>query len=91
MWVVNPYVKNTRADGASGGGFIYTGALAGRSEGGTTVRGSYVSGGSLESNRETIPGNNYVYSGCLLGASRGAVSASWASCDANHRDDLYHL
>ena len=68
---MNPYVKNVRTGGT---GYIYTGALAGWSSRAVTVSGSYVSGGSVASRRETTAATNYA--GCLLGAG-------WASCDAN--------
>ena len=84
--LVNPYVHNERTGNSlpvGGTGDMNTGVLAGTLAGGSAVRGSYVSGGSVAGVRAADPRRairNNV--GCLLGDNRGAVSSSWASCDA---------
>ena len=77
--LVNPYVSNTRSGGAA---FSRTGALAGRNNAGATVSGSYVSGGSVTSTRNSGSGNNTTLAGCLIGYNAGTVTTSHASCAA---------
>ena len=77
--LVDPTVSNVRG----GAGYGRTGALAGRSNGGT-VSGSYVSGGSVTGSQSAVTGRGVVFpmTGCLLGYNRGTVSDSYATCTA---------
>ena len=77
--LVAPNVENARG----GAGYGRTGALAGRSNGGT-VSGSYVSGGSVTGSQSAVTGRGVVFpmTGCLLGYNRGTVSDSYATCTA---------
>ena len=77
--LVNPNVSNTRSGYAL---FSRTGALAGRNNTGSTVSGSYVSGGSVTSTRNGGSGNENNLAGCLIGYSAGVVTTSHAACAA---------
>ena len=78
LGLVDPYVKNTR--GANSDGIARTGALAGRSNAGSTVSGVSVAGGSVigEQNATTASGVSNI-AGCLLGSNAGTVRASYAA------------
>ena len=80
--LVNPYVSNTRTAAAGSATEVRTGALAGRSSGGGSVRGSWVAGGSVAATQNTSTTLVLNYAGCLLGSNAGAVSLSYATCAA---------
>ena len=73
--LVNPSITNTR----TGGQWSRTGALLGRNNGGGTVSGSYVSGGSVTLD-QSVAALARGLAGCLVGYSAGTVRNSWASC-----------
>ena len=80
--LVNPYVSNTRTAAAGSATEVRTGALAGRSSGGGSVRGSWVAGGSVAATQNTSTTLVFNYAGCLLGSNASAVSLSYATCAA---------
>ena len=81
--LAEPSVNNVRSGGAATGStWVRTGALAGRSNAGSVVRGSAVAGGSVTGSQGVVAGNAFNLVGCLLGYNAGTVRDSSASCAA---------
>ena len=81
--LADPYVKNARSGAITAvPAFVRTGALAGRNSVGGTVRGSYVTGGSVIGDQSAVTGTPTNLVGCLLGYNAGTVRDSSASCAA---------
>ena len=81
--LAEPSVNNVRSGGAATGStWVRTGALAGRSNAGSVVRGSAVAGGSVTGRQGVVAGNAFNLVGCLLGYNAGTVRDSSASCAA---------
>ena len=81
--LAEPGVNNVRSGGAATGNtWVRTGALAGRSNAGSVVRDSAVTGGSVTGRQGVVAGNAFNLVGCLLGYNAGTVRDSSASCAA---------